>query len=141
LENVVDQYLAAVIAHNPKLVPLSADVKYTENDQRLEVGDGIWKTAQGRGKYTHIFADPEGGQVAYMGTLMEAGAPLLMSLRLRIELGRITRFDPTGCTAQIAGEVRNFDPARMLPAPVMFLTTIAGLPGMWRPIWRAMARE
>jgi len=64
LENVVDQYLAAVIAHNPKLAPLSADVKYTENDQRLEVGDGLWKTAQGRGKYTHIFADPEFGQVA-----------------------------------------------------------------------------
>src|SRR4051812_41839392 len=71
LENLVDQYLAAVIAHNPKLVPLSAEVKYSENDQRLDVGDGIWKTAEGRGKYTHIFADPEFGQVAYMGTMME----------------------------------------------------------------------
>lgn len=93
LENVVDQYLAAVIAHNPKLVPLSADVKYTENDQRLEVGDGLWKTAHGRGKYTHIFADPEFGQVAYMGTMMEAGAPFLLSLRLRIELGRVTEIE------------------------------------------------
>ena len=78
LENVVDQYLAAVIAHNPRLVPLSADVKYTENDQRVDVGDGLWKTAQGRGKYTHIFADPEFGQVAYMGTMIEAGAPFLL---------------------------------------------------------------
>jgi len=34
----------------------------------------------------------------------------------RSGIGRITRFDPTGCTAQIAGEVRNFDPARPLPA-------------------------
>ena len=33
LENVVNQYLAAVIAHDPKQVPLSADAKYTENDQ------------------------------------------------------------------------------------------------------------
>src|SRR5438477_1977804 len=93
LENVVDQYLAAVVAHNPKMAPLSADVKYSENDQRLELGDGLWKTAQGRGKYTHIFADPEFGQVAYMGTMMEAGAPFLMSLRLRIELGRITEIE------------------------------------------------
>jgi len=31
---------------------------------------------------------------------------------------RITRFDPTGCTAQIAGEVRDFDPTRPLPAPL-----------------------
>jgi len=93
LEKVVDDYLAAVVAHDPKRVPLSEDVKYTENDQVMKVGDGYWKTAEGRGKYTHIFADPEFGQVSYMGTMMEAGAPLLLSLRLRIELGRITEIE------------------------------------------------
>ena len=36
----------------------------------------------------------------------------------RSGIGRITRFDSTGCTAQIAGEVRNFDPARVLPGPI-----------------------
>jgi 3-oxoacyl-[acyl-carrier-protein] synthase II len=36
----------------------------------------------------------------------------------RSGLGRITRFDPTGCTAQIAGEVKGFDPTRPLPAPL-----------------------
>ena len=93
LENVVEQYLTALVAHDPKRLPLSKDVTYTENDQVLEIGDGFWKTAEGRGKYTHIFADPEFGQVAYMGTMREAGAPLLMSLRLRIELGRITEIE------------------------------------------------
>ena len=93
LENVIDQYLAAVVAHDPKRAPLSQDVKYTENDQVIEVGDGFWKTAEGRGNYTHIFADPEFGQAAYMGTMKEAGGPILMSLRLRIELGRITEIE------------------------------------------------
>src|SRR5215471_13371014 len=37
LEDLVNQYLAAVIAHDPKKLPLSADVKYTENDQELEI--------------------------------------------------------------------------------------------------------
>ncbi len=36
----------------------------------------------------------------------------------RSGIGPITRFDATGCTARIAGEVRNFDPARLLPAPL-----------------------
>ena len=75
LENVVDQYLAALVAHDPKRLPLSKDVKYTENDQVIELGDGFWKTVEGRGNYTHIFADPEFGQVAFMGTMREAGAP------------------------------------------------------------------
>src|SRR5947208_6504588 len=57
LENLVDQYLTAVVAHDPKKMPFSADVKYTENYQALQVGDGFWKTAQARGKYTHIFVD------------------------------------------------------------------------------------
>ncbi len=90
LEGVMDQFLAAVVAHDPKRAPLSKDVKYTENNQVIDVGDGFWKTAQGVGRYKHYFADPEFGQVAFMGTMMEAGAPLLYSLRLRIELGRIT---------------------------------------------------
>src|SRR3954470_16172235 len=33
-------------------------------------------------------------------------------------IARISRFDPTGCTAQIAGEVRNFDVTRRLPQPL-----------------------
>jgi hypothetical protein len=93
LENLVDQYWAAVVAHDPRRLPLSKDVMYTENDQIIEVGDGFWKTAEGRGNYTHIFADPEFGQVSYMGTMREAGGPVLVSLRLRVELGRITEIE------------------------------------------------
>ena len=93
LEDVVNQYLTALVAKDPKRLPLSADVKFTENAQVLPVGDGFWKTVEGRGNYTHVFADPEFGQVAYMGTMREAGQHLLMSLRLRLELGRITEIE------------------------------------------------
>jgi hypothetical protein len=93
MENVMNQYLAALVAHNPKSLPLSRDVMYTENAQRMELGDGFWKTVEGRGNYTHMFADPEFGQVAFMGTMREAGGLLLMSVRLRIELGRITEIE------------------------------------------------
>jgi hypothetical protein len=33
LEAVIDRYLAAVVAHDPSRLPLSADVKYTANEQ------------------------------------------------------------------------------------------------------------
>src|SRR5579862_8217457 len=93
LEDLVNQYLAAVVAHDPKRLPLSADAIYTENDQIIDIGDGFWKTAEGFGNYKHYFSDPEFGQVAFMGTMREAGAVLLMSLRLRVELGRITEVE------------------------------------------------
>jgi hypothetical protein len=93
LEGVANQYLAAVAKRDPKGLPLSEDVKYTENGMAIKVGDGFWKTAAGVGNYKHFFADPEFGQVAFMGTMQEAGTPILMSLRLRIELGRITEIE------------------------------------------------
>src|SRR4051794_34869615 len=57
LEGLMEQYLAALVAHDPKRLPLSADVKYTEQEQVMEVGDGFWKTVTARGNYNHHFAD------------------------------------------------------------------------------------
>jgi len=37
------QYLDAAIAHNPALLPLSKDIKFTENGVRLALPDGHWK--------------------------------------------------------------------------------------------------
>jgi len=93
LEGVMNQYLAALAAHDPKRLPVSSDVRYTENDQLMELGDGHWKTIEGVGNYKHLFVDPEFGQVAIMGTMREGGTPILMSLRLRIQLGRITEIE------------------------------------------------
>jgi hypothetical protein len=145
LEGVIDQYLAAVVKHDPRGVPLSEDVVYTENAQVLKVGDGFWKTAEGLGNYKHIFADPEFGQVAMMGTMREAGGPILMSLRLRIELGRITEIEsvyfkpggggPNNIAAVDAGKVediwfRAIPPAQRLSRPEMIAIADAYFSGL-----------
>src|SRR4029434_10322695 len=93
LEGVINQYLDAVVAHDPKALPLSADVKYTEQEQVMAVGDGFWKSVTGRGNYNHYFADPVGGQAGWMGTMREKGGLLLMTVRLRVQLGRITEIE------------------------------------------------
>ena len=93
LEALVRDYLAAVLAHDPSRLPLSADVRYTENEQPLAVGDGFWRTAVGIGTYAHYFADPETSQAAWMGTMKEGNAVVLMALRLRVQLGRITEIE------------------------------------------------
>ena len=49
LEGVIDQFLKAMVKHDPKAAPLSEDIKYTENAQVIKTGDGFWKTAQAVG--------------------------------------------------------------------------------------------
>ncbi len=93
LEGLVNQYLSALVAHDPKRLPLSKDLKYTENDQVLDIGDGFWNTVTAMGKYKHYFADPVTEQAAFMGTMREADHLVLMALRLKVELGRITEIE------------------------------------------------
>jgi hypothetical protein len=40
LEGLINQYLDALVARDPKRLPLSADVKYTEQEQVMEVATG-----------------------------------------------------------------------------------------------------
>jgi hypothetical protein len=94
LEDLVDEYLDALSVNDPDLLPLSEDVRFTENGQVLDVGDGFWKTASGRGEYGHYVSDPVAGQVAFMGTMEESGErEVWLSLRLRVELGRVTEIE------------------------------------------------
>jgi hypothetical protein len=90
LEHLVDQYLEAVVAHDPTRLPLAAHVRFTEMGQELELGDGFWHTASAAGHYRHYFPDPTVGQVGFMGTMRENGTLVMMALRLRVQAGRIS---------------------------------------------------
>jgi hypothetical protein len=93
LDRFVDRYLAAVVAHDPSLVPLARDVKFTENGQVLKVGDGFWSTASGPATYKLYADDPQAGQVMFMGVLPENGAPSIFCARLKVELQKITEIE------------------------------------------------
>src|SRR5262245_45852069 len=84
LEQTVDQFLDAFIKHDPARVPLTNDVKYTENGQHLLPGDGSWRTMVGKGTYRLFVDDVPAGSVAFIGTLREEdrakkdGTPVLI---------------------------------------------------------------
>lgn len=93
LNGLVDKYLDAVVAHDPSQLPLAKPVKFTENGQRLELGDGFWRTASGRGTYKLYVDDLETGQVGFMGTMREAGQPVVVALRLKVRRGQIAEIE------------------------------------------------
>jgi hypothetical protein len=99
LEGFVERYLDALIAHDPARVPLAREVRFTENGQRLTVGDGLWRSMKAKGAYRLYVADTEAGQVAMLGTIVEDerdpddGAPALFALRLKIAGGEIVEIE------------------------------------------------
>ncbi len=93
LDGFVDQYLNALAANDPLRLPVTAGVKFTEDGQRLNLGDGLWNTCTGRGTYKFYMEDPQAGEVAFFGTMREAGEPIILALRLRIENHKIAEIE------------------------------------------------
>lgn len=49
LERALDGYVDALVARQPARLTLAPTPKFTENGQRLELGDGLWRTSSGAG--------------------------------------------------------------------------------------------
>jgi hypothetical protein len=93
LNGSLDHVLAAMAAHDPSSLPLARDIKYTENGQQLKIGDGFWGTASGSPTYKIYADDPQTGQAMFLGVLSENGAPVILCVRLKVELHRITEIE------------------------------------------------
>ena len=87
LYGLMDQYLKAMVAHDPSKVPVAAGAKFTENTNAMPLGAGLWKTIKSLGAYTLYAADPSQGSVVYYGTALENGQLALFAVRLK-ERGR-----------------------------------------------------
>lgn len=116
LEDFVEQYFDAAIAHDPGLLPLSPDVKFTENGQRLRLPDAHWKIMTGKGKYRLFVTDPDAGQVACLATIQEEGETeegrgSQIALRLKVENRRITEIETLVVRPQVPRGPRSKDAA------------------------------
>jgi len=93
LISFVDQYLAALLAHDAARLPLASNVRYTENTISLPLGKGLWATASGFGNFKQYFADAVSGQVGFIGVVKENDIPAILALRLKIVARRITEIE------------------------------------------------
>jgi hypothetical protein len=90
LKTALDQYLAAVVKHDPAAAPLSIRFRQTENAQVRPLGSGLWRSATGLGKLQRRYFDAVSEQAGYFGTLEEEAGPAIVTLRLKVEEGKIT---------------------------------------------------
>jgi len=87
LSGVMDQYLAALKAHDPSALPVTRNVKYTENGVRLNLGDGLWQTMTEATDYRITVIDDEAQQVGLLAIINENGNRHFFATRLKVEKG------------------------------------------------------
>jgi hypothetical protein len=86
-----NDYLAALVAHDPKAVSLAGSFKLVENTVPMKAGEGLWATASAAPKaFALPVPDPVAGQVGFLGMMEESGKPIQLGLRLKVENGAIT---------------------------------------------------
>jgi hypothetical protein len=97
LQGFVNQYLSAIVAHDPLRLPLAKNARYTENGQELNMNDGMWRVATAVGDKNLYFADPRAGQVGWRGIIEENGHKQIVILRLKIENRKISEMEAIIC--------------------------------------------
>ena len=90
LKTFLDQYLNAVIKHDPAGAPLAVGFRQTENAINVRPGNGVWKTVTGLGKVQKQYFDPVSGQAGYYGTIEEGSVTAVVTVRLRVENRKLT---------------------------------------------------
>jgi len=90
LRQMLDQYLTALVKHDPTAAPLVVGFRQTENAINVRPGNGLWKTATALGKVQRRYFDPVSGQAAYFGTIEEGDSTAIVNVRLRVENRKLT---------------------------------------------------
>lgn len=93
LRGFITQYLNAMVAHNPRSLPLAANARFTEDTKTLPLGEGLWKGASGIKTYRQDFLDVREGQAATHVIVEENGQPIMLALRLKIADRKIAEIE------------------------------------------------
>ena len=90
MKTALDQYLAALVTHEPSAAPLALGFRQTENAEARVLGNGLWQSMTGLGEVQRRYFDAVTEQAGYFGTIEEAAGPAIVTLRLKVEARRIT---------------------------------------------------
>jgi hypothetical protein len=93
LRGFITQYLDAMLMHNPRTLPVSDKVRFTEDSVDMKLGEGLWKNASKITGYREDILDVRQGVAAAQVVVEEDGMPALFVLRLKIAGKKITEVE------------------------------------------------
>lgn len=116
LAGLMTGYVDALVAHDPRGLPLVEGSRVTENSKDARLGEGIWQSVTGKATFRQDYLDVRRGIAAAHVVLPEGRNQLLASVLLRVKDRKITgieslvqritpdsRFQPTMLGKPLAG--------------------------------------
>lgn len=98
LSGLLNQYVQDMVSHHPGALPVTRNVRFTENGKVLKLGEGFWRTASGVGPYRLDIIDVKGHTAGMQAVMLgdqdgQANQPVLFALRLRERGGKISQIE------------------------------------------------
>jgi hypothetical protein len=94
LAGLVTDYLQDMFTHHPGSLPVTANVRFTENGKVLKLGEGFWQSASGMGPYRRDILDVPGHIAATQAIVLGADKqPVLFALRMKEASGKISQIE------------------------------------------------
>jgi hypothetical protein len=88
-----DRYVAALARKDPSSLPFASDLRFTENNVLLPMGDGVWNSVSKVYPNAMRAADVQTGNVSWFGQIEEYGRPAYFNMRMKVWKGRITEVE------------------------------------------------
>jgi hypothetical protein len=107
LRGFMTKYLDAVIAHKPQGLPVSKNVRFTENTVDTRLGEGIWKTASKLTPYRLDIIDVRQGVIGTHAVIEEGKNTVLLLVRLKVEKKKITEIETQVTRMEPGGKFSN----------------------------------
>ena len=94
LLTLVDRTMNAIAAQDYRSLPWADPTRYTENNVGLMIGDAWWGSAGDKaGPKAFAFADPETGNVVWIGTIWDHDVPGFGMVRINAPDGKIREME------------------------------------------------
>ena len=95
LKGFITGYVDALLAQKPDTLPVSSNVKFTEDCKEIKLGDGIWKSKIKPTDYRRDIIDTKEGTAISFLVFEENNSPIFFVVRLKVQNKKITEIEST----------------------------------------------
>ncbi len=90
LKGMITKYIDALAGHDPSMLPLASDVRFTEDSKAMKLGEGLWKSVTSKATFRQDYLDTKKQIAATHIAVSEGNNQALCSVLLYVKDMKIT---------------------------------------------------